>query len=189
MLPPPRPIVATPSLTDEDEDDMSQRRQMSPSPEVDLSSPDLDEFDDNQSQPSTPGGALPPPHTASRHISIHSQGARAPSPALEKDEREFTQTVAGLQKRKLSGNLLEPTSVEMEYIVRDEGNLFGEPKHLTAPQQQPYLPFVSSPAMRPSIPKKDSELESFSHLDGMLEWDKCPENVGLDELDGLLDQF
>lgn len=49
---------------------------------------------------------------------------------------------------------------------------------------------VTSPAIRPSFGlnlKRDVEAESWARLDSMLEWDRSPENIELEELDGLLD--
>ncbi|KAJ2897930.1 hypothetical protein MKZ38_004305 [Zalerion maritima] len=191
LMPPPRAIIQTPSISDEDdEEDIARRRQLSPSPEVDLSSPELDDFDDDQSQPATPVGSLPLPPIPQRHEQSHTRPARAPSPALEKDEREFTQTATGLQKRKLTGAFLEPVVMEVEDPTREDNNLFGEPKYLAPVSQNTlHIPFTSSPAIRPSFPKKDGEMEAWAHLDGMLEWDKSPESVELEELDGMLDQF
>jgi hypothetical protein len=183
---------------------MERRRELSPSPEVDLSSPEFDDMDDDFAMPSTPIGSfslrggfyMPPrpvPHSGSgRH-------GRAASPPLEKDEKEFTQTADGLQRRKLNGDDLAPppstsaspvdqTAMMSMDLERDEGSLFGVVTMSAAS-------FVSSPAIRPSTTmslnfgRKDGEVDSWAKLEGMLEWDRSPENIELEELDGLLDDY
>lgn len=133
------------------------------------------------------------------HSSRHHRGA---SPPLEKDEKEFTQTANVLQQRKkASGHLL--ATVPVDAVVetpynshaRDE-NLFGgyhshHHRTLSPVAPLPLMTFsVTSPAIRPSFGlnlKRDVEAESWARLDSMLEWDRSPENIELEELDGLLD--
>jgi hypothetical protein len=121
---------------------------------------------------------------------------RATSPPLEKDEKEFTQTADGLQRRKLNGDLLSlssapppPPPVEQTVsmdLERDEGSLFGGSVST--------MTLVSSPAIRPyslslHFGKRDAEAEGWAKLEGMLEWDRSPESIELEELDGLLDDY
>jgi hypothetical protein len=92
----------TPSLSsgsvDHDEDDaMSRERsRLSPSPEIDLSSPEFDEehgtFNARHAADS---------HTNNQNNSHHrlSHNHRSASPPLEGDEREFTQTASSLRER------------------------------------------------------------------------------------------
>ncbi|KAK0742451.1 hypothetical protein B0T21DRAFT_346248 [Apiosordaria backusii] len=202
--------IISPSLSgassSEDADlDAIRRRELSPSPEVDLSSPEFDDMDDEM--PSTPIGSyslpgfcLPP---TSRFIAHHSNGRsssrRAASPPLEKDEKEFTQTATGLQKRKLNGDLLKanpPPAVEQVPLLdleKEEGSLFGGNSTTTSSNNAINLSFVSSPAIRSSMyfpsNRKDFETESWNKWDSMLEWDRSPENIELDELDGLLSDY
>ncbi|AEO64270.1 uncharacterized protein THITE_2094454 [Thermothielavioides terrestris NRRL 8126] len=198
------PSPSTAPSTAADESDLERRRELSPSPEVDLSSPELDEMDDDLAMPITPIGSFslrggfymaprPIPSGSGRH-------GRAVSPPLEKDEKEFTQTADGLQKRKLNGGLLSsggappvevPVSMDLE---REESSLFGGMSGATALSTMPPISFVSSPAIRPStmtlsFGRKDGELDSWAKLEGMLEWDRSPENIELEELDGLLDDY
>jgi hypothetical protein len=117
---------------------------------------------------------------------------------LEKDEKEFTQTADGLQKRKLSGDLLSGKSsldhginMDVEYSLKDDSGLFGE--RISTSGLGP-MSFVTSPAMRPStmslnLGKRDVEAENWQKLEAMLEWDRSPENIELDELDGLLNDY
>lgn len=192
--------IATPSLssstsTSEDADsaDSDRRRELSLSPEVDLSSPEFDDMDEDMQMPVTPIGSMSMSMSA-RHQPMNMTRGQKDEPPLEKDEREFTQTADGLQKRKLSGSLLAANPVEnvdMYDGIQNE-SLFGEPKALTlAPGLLPHIAFMTSPAMRPSLvmpTKKDGEAEGWSKLDAMLDWDRSPETVELDELDCLLNE-
>jgi len=212
------------SSADDSSDDLERRRELSPSPEVDLSSPELDDIDDDFTMPGTPIGSftmrggyyMPSRHhqSGSNRIHIH----RSASPPLEKDEKEFTQTADGLQKRKLNGDnmssLLDvqgPPSAGatgssiMIDLERDDP--FGVASIPPPSSSTNFL--LSSPAIRPasaaaassnvssvSFGKKDSDMMimsgvdgSWARLDGMLEWDRSPENIELEELDGLLDDY
>lgn len=166
-------------------------------------------MDDDFAMPSTPigsfslrGGFYMPPRPIPSGSGRH---GRASSPPLEKDEKEFTQTADGLQKRKLNGDLLSsggnapPVVVEPMDLERDEGALFGVMPGGAAPvavatgmsSVVPPMSFVSSPAIRPStmslnFGRKDGEMDSWAKFEGMLEWDRSPENIELEELDGLL---
>ncbi|KAK4109788.1 hypothetical protein N656DRAFT_715391 [Canariomyces notabilis] len=181
-----------------EESDLERRRELSPSPEVDLSSPELDDMDDDFGMPSTPIGSfslrggfyMPPPRLIHGESGRNHRGA---SPPLEKDEKEFTQTADGLQKRlqkrKLGGEPPSDQTVSID-LERDESSLFG----VMSVGNLSGISFVSSPAIRPSavsiaFGRKEGELDSWPKLDGMLEWDRSPENIELDELDGLLDDY
>ncbi|EAQ84958.1 hypothetical protein CHGG_08972 [Chaetomium globosum CBS 148.51] len=190
----PSPSSA-PSMT-ADESDMERRRELSPSPEVDLSSPEFDDRDDDFAMPGTPVGSFSTSgfYMRPRPV-VHSTSARhgrAGSPPLEKDEKEFTQTADGLQRRKLNDDLspsnnaapADPTASIID-LERDESSLFGVIGGFAAS-------LVSSPAIRPStmslnyFGKKDGDVDGWAKYEGMLEWDRSPENIALEELDGLL---
>ena len=185
----------TPSLSSagstSEETENDRRRELSLSPEIDLSSPEFDDADDDIPVPGTPMGSV-----SGRHSSLHSlaRTQKGGEPPLEKDEKEFTQTADGLQKRKLSGGLL--SAVPADQVVLDDmlqnEQLFGEHNRGLVPAFFPYMAF-RSPAIRPSFmmttPKKEVEAESWSKLDALLEWDRSPEIIELDELDGLLNGF
>ncbi|KAI0009189.1 hypothetical protein F4779DRAFT_386579 [Xylariaceae sp. FL0662B] len=187
--------IITPSLsssasTSEDADG-DRRRELSMSPEVDLSSPEFDDMEEDVPMPGTPTGSA-----SGRHRSLHNmpRNQRGEEPPLEKDEKEFTQTADGLQKRKANGHLLSADPVDQ--VVIDDGmqneQLFGEHNRNLGPGFLSHMGFMTSPAMRPSLmlpPKKDGEAESWSKLDALLDWDRSPETVELDELDGLLNDF
>ena len=87
---------------------------------------------------------------------------------------------------------VEPVDSVMDTddATRDE-QLFGEPKVLM-PSFAQQIAFATSPAIRPSLMmpiKKDGDMDSWSKLDAVLDWDRSPENIELDELDGLLNGF
>jgi hypothetical protein len=206
--------IISPSLSSaasrSDEADSERRRELSPSPEVDLSTPEFDEMEhDSLATPPTPSGSftgrLPLPERVSS--SILARNHRAASPPLEKDEKEFTQTARGMQKRQLSQDLdtqmKEPVSQpsqgvpEVEYHISKhmdiDGDLFGDnARHHALGNAM----FVSSPAMKPlsvSTVTGKRGLEDLTDLwsrDGHMDWDtRSPENIELEELDGLLDDF
>lgn len=196
--------VITPSATSASDDaDEERRRELSPSPEVDLSSPGLDDLDDDVPMPGTPIGSFSGRHNSV--LVIAAQSHRATSPPLEKDEKEFTQTATGLQKRKLSGDLLNTgtqpvveVTLDADEHTKDDG-LFGggvhhnkaEPAATTS--HVPSMAFLASPAMLPSgslNPKKETSPDGWAKLESYgLDWDKSPETVELDELDMVLDNF
>jgi hypothetical protein len=189
------PSLSSSSSTSEDAEsaDADRRRELSLSPEVDLSSPEFDEMDEDVHMPGTPMGSA---SVSVRHRPMTSMSrSQKDEPPLEKDEKEFTQTADGLQKRKLSGSLLSAgpvDNVDMYDGVQSD-SLFGEPKGLSlAPSLLPHMAYLTSPAMRPSLTmpsKRDGEAENWSKLDAMLDWDRSPETVELDELDCLLNDF
>lgn len=188
--------LVTPSATSASEDaDDERRRELSPSPEVDLSSPEFDDVDDDMPMPATPVGSFSGRQIPTLALPVQTQ--RGASPPLEKDEKEFTQTADGLQKRKLSGELLPGKSelvvqsTELDDHTKDD-SLFGEPKTVNASSHPPPMAFMASPAMRPAFSvstKKEGEMDGWAKLDSLLEWDRSPETIELDELDCLLNDY
>ena len=113
--------IISPSLSnasiDEDMEGAEDRRRdaLSPSPEIDLSTPELDNMapgrEDNFPTPMTPGGS-----SFSGRSSLARDGSnggsseninlvhnhRAASPPLEGDEKEFTQTASSMRMRGMS---------------------------------------------------------------------------------------
>jgi hypothetical protein len=179
-------LSTTPSRTDEA--DAERRRELSPSPEVDLSSPELD--DQDLLTPPTPTGSFSGRREAPRNN-------RATSPPLEKDEKEFTQTARGMQKRSLGGSLLVggvPSEME-DHPARalDPDALFGEGRALNVLNTSV---FVSSPAMKPTMPlatlKRSFEESSdpWERISSAMDWNtRSPEIIELEELDAMLDDF
>ncbi|PNY28082.1 Uncharacterized protein TCAP_01999 [Tolypocladium capitatum] len=181
-----RPAVVTPSVSltdDSGSDDVeSRRRDLSPSPEVDLSSPEFDDAYDDVAMPMAPIGSF-----KARHLR-HSRDMRHDSPPLEKDEREFTQTADVLQKRKLNDKVPAPDTVErisaVEYGYRDDA-WFGD--HRTTAST---TSFLTSPTMKPSVVssmRKEDEADSWLKINDMFQWDQGAESIEVDELDYLLE--
>lgn len=100
-----------------------------------------------------------------------------------------------MQKRKLSSD------VEMSGVPSDisdhanknmDHDLFGEGRSLNVADK---MVFISSPAMKPSLSlntmgKRPFEDEVWTRIDHALEWDmRSPENVELEELDGMFDDL
>lgn len=149
-------------------------------------------------------GAGPANETSRHHHN------RATSPPLEKDEKEFTQTADGLQKRKLRGELLSgdvneqsAANAESDFSNKDDSGLFGGVRspflsaasNATAHAGSATLSssFMTSPAMRSStlplnLTRKDTESDGWARLD-VLEWDRSPETIELDELDYLMNGY
>lgn len=152
---------------------------------------------------------MPPPASTSTLARNH----RGASPPLEKDEKEFTQTARGMQKRKLSeaeditmidaptkrvdASEKPPAEGEVEDSLQRNMEvadaLFGRfGSHLHA---NPATHFASSPMVKPSLAvpvftRKPFEEDFGLRLEGCGEWDlRSPENIELDELDGLLSGF
>ena len=173
-----------------DEADAERRRELSPSPEVDLSSNEFE--DDDMVSPPTPTASF-----SGRLQPVRNQ--RASSPPLEKDEKEFTQTARGMQKRKLSGDFqMNGVPSEMEGHPAkhvDNDALFGG-RSINVTNTT----FVSSsPATKPPLSlntpntlKRNFEesTDLWERIDDGMEWDmRSPENIELDELDDMLDDF
>ncbi|KAL4779166.1 hypothetical protein BJX76DRAFT_98656 [Aspergillus varians] len=91
--------LMTPSISSVDDEEDCLARQRSPSPEVDLSSPDFGEGDIDLDACGGSGSARHSPefpdHRHTRLIHSH----RAASPPLEGDEKEFTQTASAVRER------------------------------------------------------------------------------------------
>lgn len=142
-MPPPAPVnrIISPSISsqaDEEERDARTRSQMSPSPEVDLSTPELEDDDD----PMSPAGSFfSGRNSISRETapSNMSHSRRAQSPPLERDEREFTQTASSLQQqRRTQSKSPEVPPPAIEEPMAD------------LPQQQPEEETEESAALRNS---------------------------------------
>ncbi|KAJ5211776.1 uncharacterized protein N7498_003422 [Penicillium cinerascens] len=88
----------TPSVSSLDEDEEDAIRERSPSPEVDLSSPDFEQNEDDLDSPAGRGTSMDQfPDSSSHSRLMHSN--RAASPPLEGDEKEFTQTASAVRER------------------------------------------------------------------------------------------
>lgn len=94
------PSLSSASIDQDEEDAVSRERaRLSPSPEIDLSSPEFEEehgdlHSQRSSDASASGNTFPDQRT---HRLTHNH--RAASPPLEGDEREFTQTASSVRER------------------------------------------------------------------------------------------
>ncbi|QUC16242.1 uncharacterized protein UV8b_00483 [Ustilaginoidea virens] len=188
--PPRHPTSITPSVSltdDSGSDDIeARRRDLSPSPEVDLSSPEFDDMEDEAAMPATPIGSFKSHNDQTRQ----GRDMRRDSPPLETDEREFTQTADVLQKRKLAHIETPPApdTAERNFVLecgyRDD-IWFGDRALSSAT-------LLASPAIRPSTMssvRKEDEAESWLKLNKLFEWDRTAESIEIDELDCLLDTY
>lgn len=98
------PSLSSASAADEDDEQYNRARQaLSPSPEVDLSTPELDNEDTEH--PPTPGAPFSARNSVSRSRAASnsdlSRHRRAGSPPLEREERDFKQTANALHEQAL----------------------------------------------------------------------------------------
>jgi hypothetical protein len=203
--------IISPSLSSaaSEENDLEARsRDMrSPSPELDLSSPDYEHVTDAF-----------PSHAHTTTIVNIANNRRAQSPPLEKEEREFTQTATFLQQRRRSQEaerIRESTSpsaetssdVPMDDVIElfDETEesaarknsetaaaLFGQINHTSAFASDftPSSPMVKS-AHVSDMPPPMFKFGETRHDHDDVDWSwamKSPENVELHELDELFDE-
>ncbi|KAJ5287525.1 hypothetical protein N7478_003211 [Penicillium angulare] len=147
----------TPSVSslDQDEDDMISR-QRSPSPEVDLSSPDFEEgenVDLDGSDCGTPTDQFPD-HTSHKRL-MHSN--RAASPPLEGDEKEFTQTASAVRERASEEKASREQSAERGISVLSESlSAMDEDKNNDSP--------MNGGSITPSIHGEEEFNDYFSHV-------------------------
>ncbi|RAL63879.1 hypothetical protein DID88_003522 [Monilinia fructigena] len=164
------PSISSAESTSEESNEDNLRCE---SPEVDLSSEEYE--DDDSITPPTPTGSF------SGRLERPVRNNRASSVGLEKDEKEFTQTARGMQKRKFNGEapsyLAKPSDMtDMPSNISDtpmksveSDPFFGEGRGLSVTNT---AVFIGSPVVN------------------SWDWDlRSPENIELDELDGMLDDF
>ncbi|KAF8533276.1 hypothetical protein BDD12DRAFT_655493, partial [Trichophaea hybrida] len=97
-----RRSVVSPALTDEEEEELRKRMEMSPSPEVDLSSHELDDGDSTDTGSLVSATASMIARQRTRSPSYLSQKNVLASPPLEGDEREFSQSAICIERRSAS---------------------------------------------------------------------------------------
>ena len=149
-LPSSRRALISPSLSSDDDHETREREAMSPSPEVDLSPapPHPDEVDPDVAAaedvyfdaPSVVGGPATPPGPFGVRTGLGRDGShpdadvmsqRAPSPPLERDEREFTRTASAMQskrsrsadRRRMALGDADPTAVRADV---EDGSAWAE---------------------------------------------------------------
>lgn len=185
-------LSSAPSRSDSAE---LRRRELSPSPEVDLSPPeelDDDLSDDSLVVPLTPTGSFSKRMLGSPK-DLLARNSRATSPPLEKDEKEFTQTARGMQiqRRKLSADYDRKSNTVHE--VPSAGNERGFEFTESLFGRFGGEGMMGSPVVKVErgplavLGKRGFE---DCEWDVDADWDmRSPEQVGIEELDGLLDDF
>jgi hypothetical protein len=212
-----RRSVVSPALTDEEEEELRKRTEMSPSPEVDLSSHELDDGD------STDTGSL----VSATASMIARQRTRSPShlgqknvlasPPLEGDEREFSQSAIYIERRSASreneskkdgSSKRSLEEYESEGVSSDE-RTYDETATLLGYSTDSGVGAFSSPTLAPTTVDREAKrvdvektpekmhhhyVSEFSEKVGLYSWGGelerhlgSPESVELDELDNLLD--
>jgi hypothetical protein len=184
---------------------------MSPSPEIDLSSPELEDNDSPMSASDSFSNILS--HTSTHDSSRTSLTHGRASPPLEGDEREFTQTASSLQQRRKSESLeikaedlpeSKPETTDEPMTEADESEarrnkeaadvLFGEAdRHLLVPR----VSFMeSSPMLKPQMDhemtlplSKHTEMNDVRAGEDFAESTFTCETVELDELDDLFQSY
>jgi hypothetical protein len=211
--------IITPDLSSaaDDEDEKYSRSRASLSPEVDLSSPELDEPPHGDI-----GSTFHPRHSLSRDhpptTSNLAHNRRADSPPLEREERDFKQTANALQElRRASQEITKPIKVEDdetialsveadESVVDTTDDLFDGQDHLSSSVSTLYD--LSSPLLRPQgfyhlktqqpqgwHDEKTLSVDAMSlddtddHVMDCWSDFRSPENIELDELECLLDAY
>ncbi|EME41384.1 hypothetical protein DOTSEDRAFT_156204 [Dothistroma septosporum NZE10] len=111
------PSLSSASAADEENEYTRRREVLSPSPEVDLSSPELEE--DHGDAPPTPGGSFSGRNSISRDRSAsYTHPRRNASPPLETEEQDFKQTASALyeeaQKRRNSQHSQQDVNMDGE---------------------------------------------------------------------------
>ncbi|KAL9623674.1 MAG: hypothetical protein Q9160_002130 [Pyrenula sp. 1 TL-2023] len=210
------PSISSPSDDQDDiEMELRERSRLSPSPEVDLSTPEDRELVDAPDQPPAQAGTFDGRNPLDKtQWGSNGQRARnrAPSPPLEADERGFTETANAVRARGMSLNNvpvhsvdnsgLQIKSMEMEEMTvrRDQDlglELFGQANNALAATASAMM---SSPMMQPREMHMHSDARrgggltnldmSFKDVEMTTAWElRSPENVELDELDGLFSGF
>lgn len=159
--------------------------------------------DDGSVAPPTPSGSFSGRliHQEAISNSNLARNHRAASPPLEKDEKEFTLTARGMQRRKFQNGgaqqdkfvHVQPSSAvdgAIKHMDLDGGDLFGEHRNHGVQSHN----FASSPAMKPLVVPGVLGKRVFEDITeiwtGEMEWDsRSPENIDLEELDGMFDNF
>ena len=190
------PSISDPSI-EEEEMDRHERMRFSPSPEVDLFSPELD---NGSPIPPTPGSPFSSHSMPQDPMPLPQQrqkpANRAPSPGLEADERGFTETASAVR----ASRLLQQTS-ELQITVSPSIDtpqqrpdheigmeLFGRSHGALSVMEQPRN-MMSSPMMVPKhnltvkVHDMDTDMDDAS-------WNiKSPEATSFDEIDQMFDDL
>ncbi|KAJ6093133.1 hypothetical protein N7486_008422 [Penicillium sp. IBT 16267x] len=150
----------TPSVSSLDQDDEDLiSRQRSPSPEVDLSSPDFEEGEDvDLHSPANRGSASDQfPDSSSHTRLMHSN--RAASPPLEGDEKEFTQTASAVRERASEEKASRDQSERGLSVLSEGLSSMDEDVSIDSP--------INGGSMSPSIHGEEEFNDYFSHMNAV----------------------
>ncbi|PWY92611.1 hypothetical protein BO70DRAFT_14935 [Aspergillus heteromorphus CBS 117.55] len=116
-------ITPSVSSADLDEEDAlaRERSRLSPSPEVDLSSPDFDEENIDLDGRTGPGASRASTDFSDHHHGRLMHSNRAASPPLEGDEKEFTQTASAVRERASEQKVGQMQSFGAGFSALSEG--------------------------------------------------------------------
>ena len=168
----PQPRLASSPESDEEEALRARRRELSPSPEVDLSIPCFKTHEDDLA---TPINTLDSNSTSSFFEAGGHGLAIAP---LEKDESEFTQTADCLLALQAGAPPVDTYQWSREDLIfSEEGASISDHAQV--------LPFLSPSIRIASMqsPKKDHV--NFPHMEKVVGWDSILESIEIEELDTL----
>lgn len=172
---------------------------MSPSPEVDLSTPELE--DEHSPMSSSGSFSIPDSQASSRSFSRQTK-----TPPLEGMEKEFTQMAFTLQERQMSEALkresLSEEPVEVKVEQEPEVMDFEETEAAVDLRNREaadalfggrlgvaHITFSSSsPMLRPQVESKTTAAYDMIEIDSSIAW-RNPETVELEELDDLFEAY
>lgn len=188
------PSISDPSINEDAELEILERSRMSPSPEVDLFSPELD---DGTPAPTTPGSSFSPRMSLAPEPAPMIKIRRAPSPSLEADEKGFTETASAVRAsrmlREKSPNTLIAVDFVPSKVVTEQDTaleLFGKPQGtLTVDHRQDMLssPMMSAKYQHQYLTLRMPDLDA--DMDDATWTIRSPELVDVDELDEILADY
>jgi len=161
------PSLSSASAADEDERYNRQRTALSPSPEVDLSSPELED-ENAEEPPPTPGAPFSGRSSMSRERSQSAtnlaRNRRAASPQLEHEERDFKQTASQLQAQRRNSQHSRQQSLDVKMSDESDATAGAE-------QEGPTMAMVVEESEE-SVALKNSEAAAdlFGHAEHLKPW-------------------
>ncbi|KAJ5957063.1 hypothetical protein N7501_011342 [Penicillium viridicatum] len=146
----------TPSVSSLEDEEDAMVRERSPSPEVDLSSPDFEEHGDlNTSASHGSSDHFPNASNLTRLMNSH----RAASPPLEGDEKEFTQTASAVRERASE----EKAESSRSQSILSESLSASEDRDMSI-SESPVNGGSMSPAMHGDGMSEEEYSDYFSHM-------------------------
>lgn len=148
----------TPSVSSLEDEADSMARERSPSPEVDLSSPDFEEHGHLNGSATHGGSSDHFPNASNLTRLMHSH--RAASPPLEGDEKEFTQTASAVRERASEEKASE--SSRSQSILSEGLSALGERDVRIS--ESPVNGGSMSPSMHGDGMSEEEYSDYFSHM-------------------------